>query len=238
MDNEFCPICGDPVKKEGKFVNRLTDGTVVCERCAAKTRFLYPVKSGARIESERKFHRTGKLSGSLNTEYYEYRTLINPVEEMTLDEFRRALDETDQKRSAEIAEYRQYKCVIREKYNWYDAIFQVEHAVIGKGGLLLPAVANAYGYVLCGSFWFADKVRIIRGGNSWEGEIGYIQRNIQEGYPDWLARPAKYVKEEIKECRAHFQNAGEGFPYVLIIKTKNADLKPGDLIVKGGQKKL
>ena len=112
MDNEFCPICGDPLKKEGKFVNRLTDGTVVCERCAAKTRFLYPVKSGARIESERKFHRTGKLSGSLNTEYYEYRTLINPVEEMTLDEFRRALDETDQKRSAEIAEYRQYKCVI------------------------------------------------------------------------------------------------------------------------------
>lgn len=49
---------------------------------------------------------------------------------------------------------------------------------------------------------------------------------------------AKYVKEEIKECRAHFQNAGEGFPYVLMIKTKNADLKPGDLIVKGGQKKL
>ena len=130
---------------------------------------------------------------------------------------------------------REYRESIRERFNWYDAVFQVEHAVIGKGGLLLYPIANAYGRVLCGSFWFADQVRIIRGSDSWEGEIGYVQRNIQEGYPDWLARPAKYVKEEIQKCKAHLQNAGEGYPYVLMIKTKNADLKPGDLIVKGGK---
>ena len=97
---------------EGKFVNRLADGTIVCEKCAAKTRFLYPVKSGTRVDSKKEYHRHGMLSGGSTTQYYEYRTLINPVETMTLDEFRQALEETERKREAETAEYRQYKCVI------------------------------------------------------------------------------------------------------------------------------
>ena len=65
--NEFCPICGAPVSSEGVFVNRLKDETIVCEKCAAKTRFLYPVKSGTRMESERKYHRHGMLSGGSTT---------------------------------------------------------------------------------------------------------------------------------------------------------------------------
>ncbi len=114
MVNEFCPICGEAVNQEGKFVNRLADGTIVCERCAAKTRFLYPVKSGTRIETGKEYHR----HRAATTEYYEYRTLINPVETMTLDEFRQALDETEKKRAAETAEYRQYKCVILVENCW------------------------------------------------------------------------------------------------------------------------
>ena len=105
MENEFCPICGEQVTQEGKFVNRLADGTIVCERCAARTRFLYPVKSGTRIETGKEYHR--HIAATT-----EYRTLINPVESMTLDEFRQALEETEKKRAAETAEYRQYKCVI------------------------------------------------------------------------------------------------------------------------------
>ncbi len=118
MPNEFCPICGAPVSSEGVFVNRLADETIVCEKCAAKTRFLYPVKSGTRTESERKYHRHGMLSGGSTTEHYEYRTLINPVEEMTLDEFRRALNETEQKRADEIAVYKQYRCAILVEHCW------------------------------------------------------------------------------------------------------------------------
>ena len=213
-ENDVCSVCGRTIINAEVNISdsdprvTLKNGEVLCMPCAGKIRIMYPVSY--------KVLKKGREP-----------VPVDPMSEISADEY----DEL-------VIKAREYREAIREKYNWYDAIFQVEHAVIGKGGLLLPAVANAYGYVLCGSFWFADKVRIIRGGNSWEGEIGYIQRNIQEGYPDWLARPAKYVKEEIKECRAHFQNAGEGFPYVLMIKTKNADLKPGDLIVKGGQKKL
>ena len=213
-ENDICSVCGRTIINSEVNISdsdprvSLANGEILCMPCAGKIRIMYPVSY--------KVQKKGREP-----------VPVDPMSEISADEY----DEL-------VIKAREYREAIREKYNWYDAIFQVEHAVIGKGGLLLPAVANAYGYVLCGSFWFADKVRIIRGGNSWEGEIGYIQRNIQEGYPDWLARPAKYVKEEIKECRAHFQNAGEGFPYVLMIKTKNADLKPGDLIVKGGQKKL
>ncbi len=118
MDNEFCPVCGGAVENEGKFVNRLSDGTTVCERCAAKTRSLYPVRSGTETESEKEYHRTGKHSGVSTTQYYEYRTLINPVASMTLDEFRQALDEAGKKRAAETAEYRQYKCVILVDNCW------------------------------------------------------------------------------------------------------------------------
>ena len=210
-ENDICSVCGRTIINSEVNISdsdprvSLANGEILCMPCAGKIRIMYPVSY--------KVQKKGREP-----------VPVDPMNEISADEY----DEL-------VIKAREYRESIREKYNWYDAIFQVEHAVIGKGGLLLPAVANAYGYVLCGSFWFADKVRIIRNDKSWEGEIGYIQRNIQEGYPDWLARPAKYVKEEIKECRAHFQNAGEGFPYVLMIKTKNADLKPGDLIVKGGQ---
>ncbi len=118
MPNELCPTCGEPVKNEGKFVNRLADGTVVCEKCAAKTRFLYPVRSGTRTESEKTHHRIGRLSGETTTEYYEYRTLINPVEAMTPDEFRQALEDAGKKREEETARYRQYKCVILVDNVW------------------------------------------------------------------------------------------------------------------------
>ena len=210
-ENDICSVCGRTIINSEVNISdsdprvSLANGEILCMPCAGKIRIMYPVSY--------KVQKKGREP-----------VPVDPMNEISADEY----DEL-------VIKAREYRESIREKYNWYDAIFQVDHAVVGKGGLLLPAVANAYGRVLCGSFWFADKVRIIRNGKSWEGEIGYIQRNIQEGYPDWLARPAKYVKEEIKECRAHFQNAGEGFPYVLMIKTKNADLKPGDLIVKGGQ---
>ena len=210
-ENDICSVCGRTIINSEVNISdsdprvSLANGEILCMPCAGKIRIMYPVSY--------KVQKKGREP-----------VPVDPMNEISADEY----DEL-------VIKAREYRESIREKYNWYDAIFQVDHAVVGKGGLLLPAVANAYGRVLCGSFWFADKVRIIRNDKSWEGEIGYIQRNIQEGYPDWLARPAKYVKEEIKECRAHFQNAGEGFPYVLMIKTKNADLKPGDLIVKGGQ---
>ena len=210
-ENDICSVCGRTIINSEVNISdsdprvSLANGEILCMPCAGKIRIMYPVSY--------KVQKKGREP-----------VPVDPMNEISADEY----DEL-------VIKAREYRESIREKYNWYDAIFQVDHAVVGKGGLLLPAVANAYGRVLCGSFWFADKVRIIRNGKSWEGEIGYIQRNIQEGHPDWLARPAKYVKEEIKECRAHFQNAGEGFPYVLMIKTKNADLKPGDLIVKGGQ---
>ena len=210
-ENDICSVCGRTIINSEVNISdsdprvSLANGEILCMPCAGKIRIMYPVSY--------KVQKKGREP-----------VPVDPMNEISADEY----DEL-------VIKAREYRESIREKYNWYDAIFQVDHAVVGKGGLLLPAVANAYGRVLCGSFWFADKVRIIRNGKSWEGEIGYIQRNIQEGYPDWLARPAKYVKEEIKECREHFQNAGEGFPYVLMIKTKNADLKPGDLIVKGGQ---
>ncbi len=210
-ENDVCSVCGRIIINSAVNISdsdprvSLKNGEVLCMTCAGKIRVMYPVSYKV-IKQGREPAQVDPMCGISAAEYDEL-----------------------------VIKAREYREKIREKYDWCDAVFQVEHAVVGKGGLLLPAIANAYGRVLCGSFWFADKVRIVRDGKSWEGEIACVQRNVQEGYPDWLARPAKYVKEEIKEGRAHFNSAGEGRPYVLMIKTKNAQLKPGDLIVKGGK---
>lgn len=210
-ENDICSVCGRTIINSAVSISdsdprvSLKNGEILCMPCAGKIRVMFPVSYKVQVKGREPVP-------------------IDPMTEISAAAFDKLVEKA-----------REYRESIRERFNWYDAIFQVEHAVIGKGGLLLSPIANAYGRVLCGSFWFADQVRIIRGSDSWEGEIGYVQRNIQEGYPDWLARPAKYVKEEIKKCKAHLQNAGEGYPYVLMIKTKNADLKTGDLIVKGGK---
>ena len=118
MENKICPVCGARVDLESKFINRLSDGTAVCERCAAKTRFLYPVKSDTRVDEKKEYHRIGKLSGGSSTQYFEYRILVNPVETMTLEEFRQALDEIDRKRAQEPALYGEAKCVIQVENCW------------------------------------------------------------------------------------------------------------------------
>jgi len=160
MDNEFCPICGEPVNPEGKFVNRLADGTIVCEKCAAKTRFLYPVKSGTRVDSKKEYHRHGMLSGGSTTQNYEYRTLINPVETMTLDEFKQALEETERKRKAETAEYRHYKCVILVENCW--KIIRTKEDISGEKKYQKEMPYQITGRVLYGELHNGDTLHVRR----------------------------------------------------------------------------
>ena len=208
-ENDVCAVCGRTIINAKVEITdsdkrvELSNGDLLCMQCASKLRVMYPIT----YQVLQKGH---------------IAVPIDPMREISADHF----DEL-------LIKAKEYRESLREQYHWCDAAFQVERGVIGKGGLLLPPIANAYGHVLFGSFWFADRVRIIRDGNFWEGEIGYIQSNIQEGCPDFLAKPAKYVKEEIKDCKAHLYSAAEGHPYVLMIRTKKVDLQPGDLIVKG-----
>ena len=51
MANSTCPVCGAFVSPNEELVNHLSDGTIVCEKCAARTRFLYHVG----VDTEKKF---------------------------------------------------------------------------------------------------------------------------------------------------------------------------------------
>ena len=115
MANKECPVCGAMIGTFEAFKNELSDGTRVCEKCAAKTRFLYPME----------------LEVYFDDEYLENEaSMKNPVGNMTLEQFRQAIDETDKKRASEISEYKGYKGVLivdslncsvcqREDHRWY-----------------------------------------------------------------------------------------------------------------------
>ncbi len=111
MSNKICPVCNGSFFTEGEFENRLCDGTAVCEKCAAKTRFLYPVGK----DTEKKRSRGAFNNGEYDVESYTtYETtgLVNPVEKMTLEEFKQALEETDLARAGIAAKYEGFKCAL------------------------------------------------------------------------------------------------------------------------------
>lgn len=79
MANRDCPICGTRTGIFADLVNHLSDGTIVCEKCAAKTRFLRPMD----------------LKIDFDPELGDEVIMKNPTEKMSLEKFREILDETD-----------------------------------------------------------------------------------------------------------------------------------------------
>ena len=80
--NRTCPVCAVPVQNEGRFLNHLSDGTIVCEKCAARTRFLYPVAADTKKDSYREEVNTG-VTKRVRTEYYERKIIKYMLRETT-----------------------------------------------------------------------------------------------------------------------------------------------------------
>ncbi len=186
FDNGPCPVCGRAVVSLN-HITKLADGKEVCPDCVSKIRVMYPLEYG-------------KKKGKKKQER------LDPIEKLTLDEFRAAMDKAPE-----------YLEDLRQKYG-HNAVYKVESIKMFSRGWFRPPFICTTGRVLFGYFDINDEVEIIRGGATFKSKIHDIVReNIEEnGMDAWVRR-------------------GEGgYPLRwMVFSQKDLLIGPGDLIVKG-----
>ena len=207
--NDICVICGRTLlnSKVRAADNdpriKLNSGDFMCKICEKKIRVMYPVTYKVMKKGYNAFP-------------------IDAMRDISVDDYDDLVEKA-----------REYREQMRQNFYWYDAVFQVEHVIKGRGGLFSAPVINAYGHVLYGSFYFSDKVKLLHQGTVRDEVISHIIVNEFEGYPPFFAYKASKIKAEIKDHAAHRWTAEEGYPYRISIQSRNTDLVPGDYIVKG-----
>ena len=108
---EYCGSCGKALSEKENGVVRLKDGQAVCADCADKTRILYPFRyQHVLTKSTVAFEWTQKGTGMYDNIVQRQR--IDPLMEMTLEEFRAAMEESLKAAEAQASRYACAKAVI------------------------------------------------------------------------------------------------------------------------------
>ncbi len=108
---EYCGYCGKALAEKEKGVVRLKDGQAVCAECADKTRILYPFRySYVLTRSTIASGWTRKKDAIYDNTVLGQR--IDPLTEMTLEEFRAAMEESLKAAEEQAARYADAKAVI------------------------------------------------------------------------------------------------------------------------------
>jgi hypothetical protein len=184
-DNGPCPICGRAIINLN-FITKLADGTEVCPDCVNKIRIMYPLKYGTK-------------KGKKKTER------LDPIEELTLDEFRAAMEKAPE-----------YLERLRAKYG-HNAVYKVDGISIHSRGWFRPPYICAKGRVVFGFFDLNDEVEVIHAGVPVKAKVFDIAR--------------EYVNE--KGCDAWYRRGEGGYPLkYMVFSQKDLMVYPGDLIVK------
>ena len=132
FDNGPCPICGRAIINLN-FITKLADGTEVCPDCVSKIRVMYPLKYG-------------RQKGKKKTER------MDPIEKLTLDEFRAAMDKAPE-----------YLEDLREKYG-HNAVYKVDGISMYPRGWFRAPYICAKGRCVFGYFDINDEVEVIHMG--------------------------------------------------------------------------
>ena len=108
---EYCGYCSKALAEKEKGVVRLKDGQAVCADCADKTRILYPFRyTYVLTQSTIASGWTRKKEAIYDNIVQGQR--IDPLMEMTLEEFRAAMEESLKAAEAQAARYANAKAVI------------------------------------------------------------------------------------------------------------------------------
>ena len=105
MENSNCSICGKIVKlgpaleSDGVFAGwqdvALKDGNMVCSGCAEKVRIIFPLRNSKRfVESGSRFGYT-ETRGKSAPKRGWINALVDPLEELTLEEFKQAQSDAE-----------------------------------------------------------------------------------------------------------------------------------------------
>ena len=106
MESKICNICGktlnaSPARDLGEAFSgwqdvTLKDGNMVCSDCAEKTRILYPLRSSKKfLESAIRFG-ISSIHGKSVIGRGWINVLVDPLEELTLEEFKKAQSDAEQ----------------------------------------------------------------------------------------------------------------------------------------------
>ena len=182
-----CPVCGRAMSKFTTHIE-LEIAIKVCRDCENKLRTIYPLSYGKKTKKSTKDRR------------------LDPLEKLTLEEFKEALKTAGEKLED-----------LREKYG-YNALYKVEDISMEPGIWFGPAVIKAEGRTVYGFFDVKDKVDIIRRGVTVASAAILDIKRVTAGEKDAV----------------DWENRAEGgYPckYISFCQ-KDLIIAPGDYIVK------
>ena len=108
---EYCGYCGKALAEKEKCAVRLKDGQAVCADCADKTRILYPFRYAYVLAQSTIASRWTSKNEAIYDNTVQGRR-IDPLMEMTLEEFRAAMEESLKAAEAQAARHAGAKAVI------------------------------------------------------------------------------------------------------------------------------
>ena len=153
MDGRPCGICGRTVEenpsaqeKEGVFQGwkdvPLKDGTVICRECAEQARILYPLRSSKVFaESSTRFGTIDHYGKSIPGKGW-VSALIDPLRDMTLADFQKALADAAQAAQARAAQFPGAKGAA-------EADFTFRHYIPAPGTQRKPEYTDKKVFVTC-----------------------------------------------------------------------------------------
>ncbi len=159
MENGVCSICGkvirpEPVREpDGVFHGwpdvALKDGSAVCADCAEKTRILYPLRSVKTfVECSTRFGSSFIYGKSVPGRGW-VNVLTDPLEELTLEEFKKARSDAEQAEQARSSRFPGAKAAA-------EADFIYRHHVKAGGTDLKPQYSDKKEYIACVKVLFGE----------------------------------------------------------------------------------
>lgn len=159
MENKICGICGKALEDaapvgepDGVFDGwhdvPLKDG-MVCKDCAEKVRILYPLRFVKTfVESGSRFGYTDVRGKSIPGRGW-INALVDPLEQLTLEEFRHAEQDAQQAATAVASRYPGARAAA-------EVDFTYRHYVKARGSELKPVYSDQKEYVTCVKVMFGD----------------------------------------------------------------------------------
>lgn len=223
MENKICAICGNPItlsekpeQQDGVFDGwkdiLLKDGNGICKTCAEKCRIIYPLRStktfavcSARFGSDTFNGKTIDGKGWVNA-------LVDPLEQLTLDEFRLALQDATQASQKQAASFPGARAVA-------EADFTYRHYIKSSGSGMKAHYSDEKQYYTC--------VKVMYG-------------EIRPGDTVWIMHKDREYAAEVSEVwfwnyldspHCAIEKAFAGVTAALLFHTEVPFIYPGDILI-------
>ncbi len=223
MENKICGICGKAVappgptsEPDGVFTGwqdvTLHDGNMICKDCAEKVRILYPLRSiKTFVASSARFGST-EIRGKAVSKRGWLNLLVDPLENLTLEEFRRALSEAEHAVEEQAARFPGAKGAA-------EADFTYRHYVKAGGTNQNPRYSDAKEYFTCVKVLYGE----IR-----PGDTVYVPHKDR----DYMAKvDAVWFWNYLDSPQREIDRAFAGTTVGLLFRQDVPFIYPGDVLV-------